>query len=268
MKASRIAVLVVAVGAAGGAFLLASSPKPAPPPVVATLPAPPPPVTDDVLVAAREIPLGTVLADADLGWQAWPKVGVAAGFIVKAASPKATDDFKGSIARENLHAGVPLRPEQVIKGANGFMSAILPAGKRAVAINVDSNGATSAGGFILPNDHVDVIHLYADEAAKSPVGGGSAPVISETILRNIRVLAIGPNVQSKDGQSVVSGSNATLELDPVQAETVILAQRNGQLSLVLRSILDANTASETSSKPATSTVTVVRFGFAAEGETR
>lgn len=264
MKASRIAVLVVAVAAAGGAFVLATAPKPAPAPVTAA--PPPPPSTDDVLVASREVPLGTVLADADLTWQAWPKSGVVQGFVVKDASPKALDDFKGSIARENLHAGVPLRPDQVIKGANGFMSAILPSGRRAVAINIDASGATSAGGFILPNDHVDVIRLYSDDANKGPTG--VSPVVSETILRNVRVLAIGPNVQNKDGQSVVNGTNVTLELDPVQAETIILAQRTGQLSLVLRSILDVNTARDAIVKAETQSLTVVRFGYAADGGAR
>lgn len=263
MKASRIAVLVVAVAAAGGAFMLANGPKPAPAPVTAAPPSSP--VTDDVLVASRDVSLGSVLTDADLAWQAWPKAGVAQGFVLRDANPKALDDFKGSIARENLHVGVPLRPDQVIKGANGFMSAILPSGRRAVAINVDATGATSAGGFILPNDHVDVIRLYTDDANKGPTG--ASPVVSETILRNIRVLAIGPNVQNKDGESVVNGTNVTLELDPVQSETVILAQRTGQLSLVLRSILDANATSDAVAR-SDGNVTVVRFGYAADGALR
>ncbi len=266
MKASRIAVLVVAAGAAGAAFLLASSPKPPPAPVAAQVPGPPPaPVTDNVLVAARDIPLGTVLADADLHWQPWPKTGVAAGMIVEAAEPKALDDARGSIAREPFYGGEPIHREKLIKNANGFMSAILPAGTRAVAINIDTSGANSAGNFILPKDHVDVVRTFQDNENKGPTG--AAPWVSETILRNVQVLAIGPNVQIKDGQPVVGGSTATLALDPVQAERVILGQRNGQLSLTLRSILDANGAADATAEPKRDApgLTVVRFGFAAEG---
>ena len=106
-------------------------------------------------------------------------------------------------------AGEPIRREKLVKG-QGFMSAILPAGMRAVAINIDSQGATSAGGFILPGDRVDVIRTSRDASA----GASSDNYVSETLLQNVKVLAVGPNIQEKNGQSVVVGSNATLELDP------------------------------------------------------
>ena len=115
------------------------------------------------------------------------------------------------------------------------MSAILPSGMRAVAISIDTRGATSAGGFILPNDRVDVIHTV--QAASE---SGANPAISEIILTNIRVLAIGQNVQERNGEKVVTGETATLELTPAQAEKVVLAQKVGQLSLALRSIADVN----------------------------
>ncbi len=269
MKTSRILVLTLAVAAAGGAFMLANGPKPAPVEVAA--PAPPPPTTDDVLVAGREIPLGTVVADADLAWQSWPKTAVGPGMITKAAEPAVHDDLRGSIARGSFYLGEPIHREKLIKGANGgFMSAILPSGQRAVAINIDSQGSTTAGGFILPNDHVDVVRTFQDTSSSAgpPGAASNAAFMTETILRNIRVLAIGQNVQEKNGQPVVVGSNATLELDPVQAETIILAQRTGQLSLTLRSMQDAAKEADTVQKSGDGPLTVVRFGVASEGSAR
>ena len=251
--------------AAGGAYMLASAPKPAQV-VTASAPVPPPPQTQDVLVAAKDLALGTVVGDGDVTWQPWPKGGVAAGMIVKDDNPKILDDIRGSIVRSAFFAGEPIHHEKLIKGTNsGFMSAILPSGMRAVAINIDSQGATTAGGFILPNDRVDVVRTFHDDAAK---GLNSNTFTSETLLHNVRVLAIGQNVQEKNGQPVVVGSNATLELDPVQAETVILAQRVGQLSLTLRSMQDANKPEDATVAPADKDVTVVRFGYAGEGAIR
>src|SRR3954462_8938948 len=133
------------------------------------------------------------------------------------------------------------------------MSAILPSGMRAVAISIDNRGATSAGGFILPNDRVDVIRT-------SRIGDDSnAAVTSETILTNIRVLAIGQNVQEHNGEKVVTGETATLELMPAQAEVVTLAQKTGQLSLALRSLADAHQDTPREER-ADQALTVVRYG--------
>ena len=208
----------------------------------------------------------------DLSWQAWPKSGVANGMIKKGEDPKAVDDLRGSIARGAFYQGEPIRREKLIKGANGgFMSAILPSGMRAVAINIDSQGSTSAGGFILPGDRVDLVRTYHDDASKNAAGGGGNAFISETLLRNVRVLAIGQNVQDKQRSADRRrrSTNATLELDPVQAETIILAQRVGQLSLTLRSLQDAEPG-HPDVRPAKDDkdVTVVRFGFASDGLTR
>ncbi len=263
MKKSRLLVLALAVAAAGGAFVISNAPKPAV--VDAQAPAPPPAPTEEVLTASHDLPGGTVVGDADIGWQPWPKTGLASNMLVRSADPKASDDLKGSIVRTVIFAGEPIHREKLIKGS-GFMSAMLPSGKRAVAINIDSQGSTSAGGFILPNDRVDVVHIYQDQS-KTGTSGGQAVVTSETLLRNVRVLAIGQNVQDKNGQAVVVGSNATLELDPAEAETVILAQRIGQLSLTLRSVLDQNQDTGGAEK-VDKTMTVVRYGTAAAEDIR
>ncbi len=113
--------------------------------------------------------------------------------------------------RNPILAGEPIRREKLLKGSGGYMSAILPAGMRAVAISIDNRGATSAGGFILPNDRVDVIKTVQSSSDK-----GAGPATSEIILTNIRVLAIGQTIQERNGEKVVTGETATLELTPAQ----------------------------------------------------
>ena len=151
---------------------------------------------------------------------------------------------------------------------SGFMSAILPTGKRAVAINIDSQGATTAGGFILPNDRVDVVRTYRPESKPGAAPAGADAYQTDTLLTNVKVLAIGQNVQEKNGQPVVVGSNATLELDPGEAETVIQAQRTGQLSLVLRSMLDAHQTETVAARQAGHGLSVVRYGTISEDHGR
>jgi pilus assembly protein CpaB len=264
MKVARLAVLGVALAAGGAAALLVSSGQQTGAPAVQVAPAPAPAVEmADVLVAAVEIPLGHQVVATDMAWKPWPKSSAGPGMIRKAEDPNAIDALTGAVARSPFIVGEPIRREKLVKSGNaGFLSAILPSGQRAVAINIDTQGSTSAGGFILPNDHVDIVRTYRDEnAVKS---GAGDTFLSETVLRNVRVLAIGQNIQEKNGQMVVVGSNATLEVTPQQAEQLVLAQRTGQLSLVLRSMLDTATG-PSDSIPAPQddkNLTIVRFGVA------
>jgi pilus assembly protein CpaB len=269
MKISRIIVLFLALAAAGGAFWIASRPGPPAPAPVAALP-PPPPATDDVVVAAHDLGLGTKIGDADLAWQSWPKDSVPPGTTRKSQDPKALEDFKGSIVRAVMFQGEPIRPEKIIKGDNaGFMSALLPTGKRAVAINIDSQGATTAGGFILPNDRVDVVQTQRQDTKPGSPAANGDNYVTDTLLTNVKVLAIGQNVQEKNGQPVVVGSNATLELEPQEAEKIIRAQRTGQLSLVLRSMLDSHQASGSlPTREAAHGLSVVRYGTITEDNGR
>lgn len=264
MKVARLAVLGVAIVAGLGAAMLASSSSP-PTPATVEVAAPVPQIeTDDVLVASADLPLGKIISDSDLTWQAWPKAALSSAMIRKSDAPNVLEDLRGAFVRMQISQGDPIRREKLIKSGatSGFLSAILPAGSRAVAINIDTQGATTAGGFILPNDRVDVLRTGRDEDVK-----GGDGFVTETVLTNIRVLAIGQNVQEKNGEKVVVGSNATLEVDPRQAELLVLAQRVGQLSLTLRSMADIV-------KPANETVvpdvpergpSVIRFGVAQGG---
>jgi pilus assembly protein CpaB len=257
MKPARILILATALAAGlGAAVMVAGSKSSAPIRQLVSAPSLP---MDDILVAAKEIKFGSVIESDDMRWQRWPKASVPPGVIRRAAMPNAIAEFKGSLTRDPIGPGEPLYADRLIQpGNSSFMAAILPAGYRAVAINIDSQGATTAGGFILPNDRVDVIHTYKDQAA---AGNGSDGMVSETILRNVRVLAIG-SVQQQGDQKVVVGNNATLELTPSQVEKIVLAQRTGQLSLSLRSMADtsATTNDDDEPLPKSGDMTIVRFG--------
>jgi pilus assembly protein CpaB len=260
MKFARIAVLAIAIIAGGIAAVLVGGGSDAPPP-------PPPQVveapTAEVLIAAADIPMGSVVATESLAWRQWPLAG-AEGFITKAAQPEAMSDIAGAIARQPIVQGEPIRMQKIVKAdGSGFMSAILPAGMRAVATEISAE--TGAGGFILPNDRVDVILTRRDEGGGE--GGGEA-FSSSTILTNVRVLAIDQATVEQDGQKVVVGRTATLELFPRQTEILALARQLGTLSLALRSLADSNPALAGQSpedrfgaKAEGGAMTVIRFGI-------
>jgi pilus assembly protein CpaB len=157
-------------------------------------------------------------------------------FIRKTEKPNAIEEFAGSIARAPFVAGEPLRENKLIKSnGSGYMAAVLDKGMRAISTEISPE--TGAGGFILPNDRVDVILSRRDREAEK--AGAADTQVSETILSNIRILAIDQTLGEKDGQKVVIGKTATLELSPRQAETLALSRQLGTLSLALRSLADA-----------------------------
>ncbi len=255
MKFARIAVLAIAIIAGGTAAMLVGGEEP-PPPRVVEKQAP----TSDVLVAGAEIGMGQVIGPDVLAWRPWPESG-AAGFITRSAQPEAMEELKGAIARQPFVAGEPIRMQKIVKAdGSGFMSAILPAGMRAVATEISAE--TGAGGFILPNDRVDVILTRKDD------GGGDERYSSRTILTNVRVLAIDQRVSEQDGEKVVVGRTATLELLPRQTEVLTLARQLGSLSLALRALVDSNPNGLAGGGPedtfgrAESSMTVIRYGIA------
>lgn len=224
--------------------------------------------TEEVLVAATPLPLGKVLAAEDLLWQSWPRKAIGAGAVRRSAAATALDDMKGAIVRSAFIQGEPIRAEKVIHAnGSGILAAILPSGYRALAINIDSQGANSAGGFILPNDRVDVIRTLS-KADPSRPGMTEQKFDSETLLTNVRVLAIGQNIQERNGERVVTGSNATLEVAPRQAELLVLAQRTGQLSLALRSMSDAGDLPTMPAPQAAPVKTALTTGVVTVGVTR
>lgn len=260
MKAARIVVLGVAVAAGGLAALLAGGGSEQKPPEPAQLTAQLD--TVDILVAKSDIGMGQTVSAQDLQWQAWPTSAASTNFIRKTDKPDAIEALSGSIARTPFVVGEPVREAKLVKAkGSGFMAAILPAGMRAISTEISAE--TGAGGFILPNDRVDVILSRRDKEAEK--SGSGETQVSETILSNVRVLAIDQNVEEKNGQKVVVGKTATLELAPSQAETLALARQQGTLSLALRSIADSATnvpgsADDASKSGSRRGVNVVRYG--------
>jgi pilus assembly protein CpaB len=257
MNTARIVVLTIALSAGGVAAYLASGFDNKPPPTapIAQL------QTVDVLVAKSDIGLGQTVTAEAVQWQTWPATTASNSFIRRNERPDATTQIAGSIARAPFIAGEPIREPKLVKAnGSGFMAAILPAGMRAVSTEISPE--TGAGGFILPNDRVDVI---LSKREKNPDRNGSADIVnSEIILGNVRVLAIDQAPKEKDGQNSVVGKTVTLELRPDQAETLARARQSGTLSLALRSIADLNateTGSEQQAPKRGDGVNVIRYGI-------
>jgi pilus assembly protein CpaB len=258
MNNARIVVLAIAIGAGGIAAYLArgSDDNPAPAQPVAQL------QTVDILVAKSDIGLGHSVKPDDLQWQTWPAATTSNSFISRANKADAIKEITGSIARSPFIAGEPIREQKLVKAdGSGFMAAILPAGYRAVSTEISPE--TGAGGFILPNDRVDVLLTKRD---KSMDGKGADIAVSEIILSNIRVLAIDQAPKEKEGASALVGRTVTLELKPDQTEMLARSRQSGTLSLALRSIADIKTVDkpEEPAERRGENLNVIRYGVASQ----
>jgi pilus assembly protein CpaB len=249
MQRSRLLVLALALAAGGAAAWLARSRENTP-----ALPPPPPFAIADVLVARANLDVGHVIQDKDIGWETWPASSANAHVVKKSARPDAIKDFVGSTVRVPISDGEPVRDWQVVlaKGT-GFLAAILPSGMRAVSVDIAPD--TDAGGFILPNDHVDVILTRKSDA--------NTKFASETILTNVRVLAIDQTVSDKDGEKVILGKTATLAVTPQQTTKLAAARQLGVVSLSLRSLLDSQSPVGGPDEPQAvdEGINLVRFGI-------
>jgi pilus assembly protein CpaB len=260
MNTARIVVLAIALGAGGVAAYLASGAdnnKPPPPAPVAQLP------TVEVLVAKNDIDLGKTVKAEDLQWQVWPASTASNSFIRKSDRPDAVKELTGAIVRTAMMAGEPIRDQKLVKAdGSGFMAAILPSGMRAVSTEIAPE--TGAGGFILPNDRVDVLltrHIHNPD----PSGGMPDIVLTEVVLRNVRVLAIDQAPKEKDGQNTLIGRTVTLELKPEQDTVLASSRQAGTLSLALRSIADANAVEVVeAARTHRQDVQIVRHGVSSE----
>jgi pilus assembly protein CpaB len=259
MKAARIVVLGVALAAGGIAALLARGYESQP-----AKPAAAPIETVDILVAKTDLTRGQVIGVQDVGWLAWPKQAANTSFIQKTQRPNAVSQFVGAIVRLPVAAGEPIRdPAVVFAKGSGFMAAILPKGMRAVAMDISPE--TSAGGFILPDDHVDIVLTRRDKAAEKV--SGVEKYVTQTIMRNVHVLAVDQTIEEKNGQKVAIGKTATIEVTPVQAETIALSRQLGTLSLTLRSLLDSQSdipeSVDTDHEDSGKAINTVRYGISA-----
>lgn len=252
----RIIILVVALAAGGLAAWLALT---MPPQATASTPVavqPPPPAMVDILVAKSDLAQGQQVGEATVRWQSWPESAVSPGYISRKKQPDAVSTLNGSLVRSAVLAGEPIREEKLVRGV-GLLAAMLPTGKRAVAIRI--NAEATAGGFVLPNDRVDVIQTLT----RGGQDGTAAENVSRILLSNIRVLAIDQKVEDPKGGAVAIGKTATLELDPRQVEIITASQASGALSLALRSIADME---ELPTEPQPNTIASVRIVRAGRSE--
>jgi pilus assembly protein CpaB len=263
MNMTRILILVGALGAAGLAAFLArglmggQNNAAAAPNMEMT----------EILVAAKSLEVGSKIMPGDLKWQGWPKEAVDASFVAKHTAPQALEEMsEGSVARLPLANGEPVTGQKVIKSDGaGFLAAVLTPGKRAIGVKVTAE--RGAGGFILPNDRVDVIMTR-----KLGNNGAGVPAYrAATVLRDVRVLAVDQVSQEDSESKAVVAKTATLELSAQQAEIVALAEAMGDLSLSLRSLTSSDQPSEDDEALAKALggeeegyVRVLRYGISSE----
>lgn len=263
MRPARLILLLVALVAGGlAAFLVTRMGRaPAPAPAVAQ-------VVEEkktqVLVAKGPIGIGQRLSASQVEWQDWPEGALRPEYVTVTAMPDAPAQLTDAVARFEFFPGEPIREAKLVRADQGYLSAVLSPGMRGVSVGVAA--VSSAGGFVVPNDHVDVVLTTSTSMGQQ----------SEVILSNVRILAIGKQLGEmgttagdENGENASptpttfdSSTIATLELDPGQAETLINASTQGQLSLTLRSVADfgrpdaATAAAERTNQP----VRVFRFG--------
>ncbi|MDB5699680.1 MAG: cpaB [Alphaproteobacteria bacterium] len=197
------------------------------------------PAGPEVLVATRSLPVGTIIDAEALRFQVWPKGLVQPAYYIKGEGNGDPSALIGTVVRNEITAGQPVTQGALIKpGERGFLAAALGPGMRAITVPVSNTSGVA--GFVFPGDRVDMV------LTQEVRGGGEGPAlkVSETILRNIRVLATDQRTSAagEDGKPEVRNTaSVTLEATPKIAEKIAVAQTIGQLSLSLRSIAD-NTA--------------------------
>lgn len=238
MSPVRIVILLLALLAAGGAALLVSRMS-APEVVTQT-------VTQEqtivqtrevsqvkVLTVIRDLTIGEPLTAEDLRWADWPEKSVLPVHFTQSIAPDAIEDIAGAIVKMPIFANEPVLAQRIVKrGEAGLLPVLMEPDMRAIAIEISPESAT--GGFVLPNDRVDLILTFEQRA--SPASGiVSDRTVSQTMLKNVRILAIDQTYASNpDGGSTRIGSTATLELTPSEVELVTLANGIGRLSISLR----------------------------------
>ncbi len=240
-----VVLLVVALGVAGGTAMLARDWIANQQPAVVEVPVQEEEPATRVLVAAGDLPTGTLLVESHLRWQAWPDEGLSEAYVIEGDVPM--EDFLGSVVRLRIAEGEPISAGRVVRpGERGFMAAVLNRGMRAVTVKI--NAASGVAGFAFPGDRVDVVLSHKVDFIVPSIDGEEAStqkhVASETVLQNVRVLAIDQDTD-KSGEEPVVAKTATLEVTPAQAEMVAIAAGLGTLSLSLRSLRgDQPTAAE------------------------
>ncbi len=209
-------------------------------------------VKTEVLVAAKKMEIGYTLKKGDVKWQAWPEENLFEGLVQRKDKQKPEDAMDGRLRRV-IHMGEPMLKSALLSDSKGnIVASSLKAGKRAVAINVSA--ASMVGGFISPGDFVDVILTHNIKITgddKTIVKDTIKKFATETILENVRVLAIDQRALNDDKDKVKVGRTVTLEVDVSGAEELALVGKMGDLSLSLRGIGDNEVMVNDGYKPTT-----------------
>ena len=234
MSTRKIVLVALALITGAGTLYMARSLMTPPEPVVVQTQAPAPASTPEraVLVARRDLPAGTLIRDNHLEWLPWPETeGELARYIVR--QDQTIEDFFGSVVRRGIGAGEPVTEDRLVKpGEQGFLAAVLEPKHRAVSVSI--NPITGVAGFIFPGDRVDLILTHSiPYEGEIPIGERR---VTETVLTDLRVLAIDQVTNDQEATPRV-GEIVTLEVEPKQAELVILMSQMGRLSLSLRSLV-------------------------------
>lgn len=205
-----------------------------------------------VLVAAKDLPAGHIIVVSDLRWQSWPDKSVPPQYVVRkdATSTDIPATYVGTVVRRGIVTSGPITSDNLIKlGDRGFLAAVLKPGTRAISVRVDES--TGVAGLIYPGDRVDVI-LTHEVAVKSKEVDRETEAkvrVSETILSNVRVIAIDQSLEdlkANKGQTRAP-KTATVEVTPRQAEMITVATRMGTLTLTLQSLACAGGETQTAS---------------------
>jgi pilus assembly protein CpaB len=236
MRARTLIIFLVAIVLAGGTAMLVRSWL-TQRPVEVQAPPPTPPVPQiSVLVARAPISRGQILKPADLAWQPWPEGSVEQSYIQ--AGPKPIEAFAGWVARDPFAAGEPIIENKiVVPGGRGFLAAVLRPSMRAVSVPVTATSAVS--GFVFPGDQVDILVTETLPISANSSGPPQRRA-TETVLHDVRVIAVDQKVDNKNGEVVIA-KTVTLEVTPKQSEIIALAADMGKLSLSLRSLLASPT---------------------------
>jgi pilus assembly protein CpaB len=231
MGPRRIIVLLIAVIAAGGTAMYARSWIEGQQTTVVAAPAPKEDI-HEVLVADSDLPAGLFVKPQHLRWQRWPTDDVPDTYVLRG---KRTDtEMVGAVVRSYIAAGEPITDGAVVKpGDRGFLAAVLNPGMRAVSVPI--NATSSNAGLIFPGDRVDLI---LTQSLTSGDAGGETRRVSETVLKNLRIIAMGADLSdnAEPGKANERAKTATFEVTPQQAESVALLTELGKLSLSLRSL--------------------------------
>ncbi|MEX0582897.1 MAG: Flp pilus assembly protein CpaB [Sneathiella sp.] len=188
-----------------------------------------------VLVAATDLPAGTLVQEQHLKWQAWPDDASDIEDIYVVEKVRPLEDFIGTVVRQGIVEGEPITDARMVKpGQSGFLAAVLNPGKRAVSIPIDITSGIA--GFVFPGDRVDVIltHSIVKESEMEGETSGARRA-SETILTDVRIVAMDQSTNDQLQEASVRRV-ATLEVTPKGAEIVAVATELGRLTLSLRSL--------------------------------